>query len=339
VLYRLSPSREVFLMVIHHIIGDGWSMNVLYREILALYDAFRHGRPDPLLPLRIQYKDFACWQNRQDLSRDERYWLGALAGAPDRLALPYDEAAGGVRDFSGRTEEARLDAATTATLQSVAEAHGTTLSNVVLALFQLVLYQWTRQADFCVGVAIASRNRQDLENLIGFFVNILPIRVQLSNDMDFADLVGLVKARTGEAFEHQDYPFDLLVERLNPGREGNRQPVLNVIYAFQNFEDVSIDIGDRGPGTGGRETLSTPNSQLPFPKSPIPDPRSPVPDPGVLVRPFKVPFETSKFDLTLFVTDMNQQLQLSLEYDTQLFRLETIRRVLAAVERFAGMVA
>jgi non-ribosomal peptide synthetase component F len=300
-------------------------MNVLYREILALYDAYRHGRPDPLLPLRIQYKDFACWQNRQDLSRDERYWLGALAGAPDRLALPYDEAAGGVRDFSGRTEEARLDAATTATLQSVAEAHGTTLSNVVLALFQLVLYQWTRQADFCVGLAIASRNRQDLENLIGFFVNILPIRVQLSNDMDFADLVGLVKARTGEAFEHQDYPFDLLVERLNPGREGNRQPVLNVIYAFQNFEDVTIDIGVK--------------SQIPSPKSQAPESRIPNPESRALVQPFKVPFETSKFDLTLFVTDMNGQLQLSLEYDTQLFRQETIRRVLAAVERFAGMVA
>jgi amino acid adenylation domain-containing protein/non-ribosomal peptide synthase protein (TIGR01720 family) len=315
VLYRLTPLREVFLMVIHHIIGDGWSMNVLYREILALYDAYRHGRPDPLQPLGIQYKDFACWQNRQDMSRDERYWLDTLAGAPDRISLPFDTEAIGDRDFRGSIEHLRLDVATTTRLQALAAAHGTTLSNVVLSLFQLFLYQWTRQDDICVGLAIANRNRPDLENLIGFFVNILPIRVQLASDMEFADLLALVRARTGEAFEHQDYPFDLLVQRLNPGRDSNRQPVLNVIYGFQNFEDVAINVGVA--------SISAPTGQPPA---------------TALVRPFSVPFETSKFDLTLFVTDMEGELQLSLEYDTSLFQRGTIRRALAVMGRFAERV-
>jgi hypothetical protein len=326
VLYHLTPERDVFLMVIHHVIGDGWSMNVLYREVLALYDAYRHGRPDPLRPLRIQYKDFARWQNRQDLAEDERYWLDALSGAPDRLALPYDALVEGDRDFSGSTEPARLDAATVARLQAVAAAHGTTLSNVVLAIFQLVLYQWTRQADFSVGLAIASRNRPELESLIGFFVNILPIRVLLSRDMDFAELLALVKARTTAAFEHQDYPFDLLVQRLNPEREGNRQPVLNVIYAFQNFEDVTIDIGMKSAPEGATG-------------APQPDTGTAGVPPAALVRPFAVPFETSKFDMTLFVSGGDDGgLLLSLEYDTQLFRRETIRRALGTMTRFAGMV-
>jgi non-ribosomal peptide synthetase component F len=231
------------------------------------------------------------------------------------LALPHDTIASNDRDFSGKIETGHLGHDVVARLKAIAERHGTTPSTVVLALFELVLYQWTRQTDFCVGLAMANRNRAELENLIGFFVNVLPIRAQLSSEMEFSELVDQVAARTREAFEHQDYPFDLLVQRLNPDRAGTRQPILNVIFAFQNFEDVAIDIG--APRANGAAAATAA---------------------GALVRPFALPFETAKFDMTLFVTEIDDGLRLSLEYDTRLFRRETIRRVIGAMERFAGMV-
>ena len=319
---RLGARRCVFLLVIHHIIGDGWSMNVLHREILALYTAYRAGRPNPLNPLRIQYKDYADWQNRQDFSADERYWLGVLAGVPDRLWLPSDFEPGAERDFAGRIEELRLGGAATAQLRAAAASHRTTLSNVVLAIFQWVLYRWTRMPDLCVGLSIANRNHPDLENLIGFFVNVLPIRVLLSPDLEFAELLAQVSARTEEAFEHQDYPFDQLIEALNPSRVGNQQPLVNVIYAFQNFQDVTIDIGLR---------------EAEPPRSVAGDDGGAATAPAIAA--FPIPFDTSKFDLTLFVTDEGECLLLTLEYDTQLFRPETIRRCLGWMERACRDVA
>jgi non-ribosomal peptide synthetase component F len=137
--------------------------------------------------------------------------------------------------------------------------------------------------------------------------------------MEFADLLAQVKAATTAAFEHQDYPFDLLIEALNPGRAGNQQPLLNVIYAFQNFQDVAIDIGARE--TAGRAAAAIAADTV-----------------APAISAFPVPFETSKFDLTLFVTDEGGQLLLSLEYDTNLFRRDTIGRCLSALDRFAGMV-
>ena len=175
----------------------------------------------------------------------------------------------------------------------------------MLALFKLLLFQLSKQDDMCIGMSIANRNHPDLENLIGFFVNILPIRTRLSADMEFEALLNQVSENAQEAFEHQDLPFDLLIETLNPDRISNRQPLLNVIYAFQNFDDVRIDIGLNSTGADPAEENS-----------------------GSLgrINAFDVSFETSKFDLTLFVTDMREGLLLSLEYDTGLFRPEAIRR-------------
>ena len=324
VLYRLGPTRHVFLLVMHHIVGDGWSMNVLYRELLALYAAYRTGAPNPLPDMPLQYKDFAVWQNRQDFSADERFWVTALDGAPDRVSLPYDRAPDGGRDFAGRTVEHRLSGETTDRLRALASAHDTTLSTIVLALFFLYLYQWTRQDDLCIGVSVANRSHPAIERLIGFFVNILPVRVGLSDQLELAELIRTVRDRATAAFEHQDYPFDLLVRRLRPTRVANRQPILNVIYAYQNFEDVTIDVGVRA---------------TPPPDEPSGDPLSGPsrPNGGEGIRSFAVPFETAKFDLTLFVTEMDDELLLSLEFDTSLFEARTAQRTLEALGRFADM--
>lgn len=304
---RLGEHRHVLLLTMHHIIGDGWSLNVIHRELVALYEAERVGRPHPLRPLRIQYKDFAAWQNAADFSADECHWLAALEGVPSSLRLPYDVApAGEEREFRGGTERLDLSEPLTSALKQLAARNGTTVSNIVLACFAAVLFTVSRQEDFCLGVAVANRSDPDVEALIGFFVNILPLRIRASPTMTFDDLLNRVVRDVYDAFSHQDYPFDLLVRRMNPGRVTNRQPLLNVIYGFQNFADVHVDVGvvDADDSIG----------------------RS---------RDFPIAFRTSKFDLCLFVSDLGQILVLEMEYDSALFLPATIGRILAAIERIA----
>lgn len=314
----LGPRRTVLLFTMHHIVGDGWSGNVLYREVLALYAAVRSGAADPLPPLRIQYKDFAVWQKSRGFGRAEAFWLAKLSGTSGAVELPYDRAPGGGRDFRGSTERAEIDAATAAALARLAVARQTTLANVVLAVFDLVLFQLTRQEDLCVGVSVANRGHPDLERLIGFFVNLLPVRVRLNSAMEFDDLLREVSLAAAEAFEHQEYPFDLLVQKLNPARAGNRQPLVNVVYAFQNFSDVHLSVG---AAAGGSPADAASAAEL------------------VPAGPFEHDFKTSKFDLTLFVFADAGRLLLTLEYDTGLFRADTIRRYLGLLRRFAGQVA
>jgi amino acid adenylation domain-containing protein/non-ribosomal peptide synthase protein (TIGR01720 family) len=307
-LLALGGGRSAFLFTMHHIVGDGWSGNVLYRELFALYAA------EPLPPLRIHYKDFAVWQKAQDFSRDEAYWVRQLAGAPEALALPYDFPVQAERDFRGDIERGAIDAGTLQGLRRLARGRRTTVANVVLALFKLVLFQVTKQEDICLGVSIANRGHPELENLIGFFVNLLPVRTRLSETMEFDELLGQVAAAAEEAFEHQEFPFDRLVQTVNPQRAGNRQPLVNVIYGYQNFADVHVDIG--------REA------------------RKPAADGDALVaRPLAQGYRTSKFDLTLFVGEEDGQLALTLEYDTGLFRAATARRYVTLLQRFAGLAA
>ena len=186
---RLADRRFVFAFNLHHIISDAWSEAILCREISTLYEAFRNGRPSPLSPLRIQYKDFAVWQNRQEFQREEQYWLRQLAEMPDGIRLPYNTARGEKRDFRGGMETVELPEDLTAAMHEFAASRGTTVSTVVLAVFKLFLFQWTRQDDICVGLSVANRNHPDTESLIGFFVNILPIRTRLSTDMEFDELL------------------------------------------------------------------------------------------------------------------------------------------------------
>ena len=316
---RLDTQRALFLLTIHHIVGDGWSSNILYLEVLALFEAYCRGAPNPLTPLRLQYKDFAVWQNGQLFEREEHYWFEKLADVPERLTLPYDFAPGEERAFAGDFLSTTLDLEMLQSFRAIATARSTTVSNVVLAIFKLLLFQLTKQHDFCVGMSVANRNHPDLENIVGFFVNILPIRTQFVEDMDFEALLDQVTQSTTEAFDHQDYPFDLLVRRLNPHRSANWQPILNVMYGFQNFEDVHIDLGIQSRAPAADSHVAT----------------------GSMIehaQPFGIFFKTSKFDLTLFVCEERDGLALTIEFDTALFRSASIRRYLSVFERFARKV-
>jgi non-ribosomal peptide synthetase component F len=183
---------------------------------------------------------------------------------------------------------------------------------VVLSVLCAWLYSWTRQDDFCVGLSIAGRDHTDTESLIGFFVNVLPIRVHLSREKEFDDLLGEIQQASEEALERQHYPFDRLIQVLNPERQSNRQPLINVVYAFQNFADVRVPGAIVAAATARQE---------------------------VRVSDFSLDFPTSKFDLTFFVSNEAGGLQVAIEYDTGLFRPATIERCAAAIRRCAASIA
>jgi hypothetical protein len=313
-LVRLGPQEHVFLFTVHHIIADGWSMTVMGRDLRQLYAASRNGQAHELPALPIRYRDYAEWQATRDFTVQEQYWLEKLAGYPGSIALPCDYAPDIERAFRGSTLHTDLATADVQQLRGLALARRTTLSTVLLALFKLVLFKLSGQNDLCVGIGSAGRDHRDLEDLVGLFVNILPIRTHIVDGMDLAGLLAEVDHGVGVAMEHRDYPLDLLVRQINPTRRANRQALFNVVYTFQNFTDVRLDtgIGD------GLDVSHAGNAQQ---------------------EGFERAFETSKFDLCLFAAERPGGIRLSLEYDSQLFSPRTARRFLDALQHIAHQVA
>ena len=254
-------------------------------------------------------------------STSKSFWIQRLQDMPNGIALPYDFPANNVRDFHGGAETSVWTKDLVASLRGLAQKQRTSLSNVVLSLFYLLLYRWTKQTDLCVGISMANRARPELEPLIGFFVNVLPVRCELSSDLEFDELVDQVLNRVYEALEHQEYPFDLLVKELNPTRYNNRQPLVNVVYAFQNYADVNVGGTIHDDQTRSESKDSKEDSQQPDPQA------------------FEFSFATSKFDLTLFVLEDEDRLHVTMEYDDNLFQAATIRRNLEILERFAEMIS
>lgn len=308
-LITIASDNYVFLLNMHHIIGDGWSENVLYRELIALYTAFQDDRKNPLSPLSIQYKDYVVWQQAKGFKKEQHYWLQVLKNMPPRLKLQYDFPETEDRNFRGDRVSIKLDKEFTQKLRNLALEKQTTVSNILLAVFKLLLFQLLRQPDFCIGISIANRNHPELENLIGFFINILPIRSQCSADMEFDDLLRQVTDQVEAAFEHQDYPFDLMIQKLNPDRVNNRQPLVNVVYSFQNYHDVHIDIEQAPDAENNSSELDD-------------------------FQAMDIAFKFAKFDLTLFASDFGDHLQLDLEYDASLFLPATIEHMLTLFKRF-----
>ncbi|HEU4597136.1 MAG TPA: amino acid adenylation domain-containing protein [Pyrinomonadaceae bacterium] len=312
-LIRQPGGRSVFVLVMHHIISDGWSKKILFDELSKLYEAYRAGLPDPLEPLPIQYKDFAVWQLARGFEREEKYWLDKLKNAPARVALPYDFTPPADRLFRGDRHTLALDAETSKGLRLLAEERKTTLSNVTLALFKIFLFQLSGQPDICVGTAVADRSHPDLRKLIGFFVNILPVRTRLSQEMEFEELLDEVVKSTVGALEHQDYPFDLLVRRLELAGGGpNVRPFLDVVYVFQNNAEQRAEAAAAPPE-----------------------------EDAARARSLAFAFDFAKFDLLFVVADEGEAegIGLTLEYDGGLFRAETVRGYLKTIERFASQIA
>ncbi|HEU0076848.1 MAG TPA: condensation domain-containing protein, partial [Longimicrobiaceae bacterium] len=238
-LLRCAPEEHVLFLGVHHIVADGWSMEVLFRELDAVYAAFLRGEPSPLAEPPIQYADYAVWQRERlrgpVLEELLEYWREELAGAPATLELPTDRPRPAAQSFRGATLPVSLDAGLTQELHGVARREGGTLFMALLAAFGVLLARYAGQEDVVVGTPIAGRTRPETERLIGLFINTLALRIDLSGDPDFPELVGQVRESVLGAQAHQELPFEKLVEELRVERSLSHGPVFQVLLSMEGL--------------------------------------------------------------------------------------------------------
>ena len=246
-LVVLGEHEHALLLTLHHIVSDGWSLGILCREMPALYEAFATGAPGPLPALPVQYADFAVWQREhlQGKVLDEQlsYWRTQLANVPPGLELPADRPRPEMATFSGARMSFELTKELTEQLKTLSRREGVTLFMVLLAVFDTLLYRYSGQPDIVVGTAIANRNRDETEGLIGFFVNMLVMRTDLSGNPTFLEVLKRVKQMTLAAYQHQDVPFEQIIEMLQPQRSFNRAPLYQAEFTLQNAPLEPLEVG------------------------------------------------------------------------------------------------
>lgn len=297
-LFQLADQDHLLLLTLHHIISDAWSMGVLLRDVTTYYQHFSPPSllfPSPPPPLPLQYADFALWQ-RQWLQGDRlqahlNYWRQHLGGELPVLNLPTDFSRPQTPSFQGATQSFRLSARLTQALRSLSRQADATLFMTLLATFQTLLYRYTQQEDLLVGTDVANRTRQETEGLIGFFVNLLVLRTDLSGNPTFRSLLQRVRSVTLGAYAHQDLPFDKLVEALQPQRQRDQTPLFQVLFVMQNV--------------------------------PMPEPELA----GLRLSPLAIANDTAKFELALFMRETESELIGTWNYRTELFEAETIARI------------
>ncbi|HEX6040047.1 non-ribosomal peptide synthetase, partial [Longimicrobium sp.] len=247
-LLRVDDEEHALLVTLHHVISDGWSMGVLVREVSELYGAYGRGEESPLAELPVQYADFAAWQRGwlrgEVLDAQLAWWRGQLAGAPPLLELPTDRPRPQVMSDRAGTVPFAVDGETGRALQALARREGATLFMTLTAAWQLLLSRYSGQDDVTVGSPIAGRTRVETEGLIGFFVNTLVLRTDLSGAPTFRELLGRVRETTLGAYQHQDIPFEKLVEELAPERSLSHTPLFQVLFVLQNNERATLRLGD-----------------------------------------------------------------------------------------------
>ena len=245
-LVRLSPDDHILILAIHHIISDGWSDNVLWREFSSLYHAFAEGQPSPLPELSIQYADFARWQRDrmqgEVLERNLNYWKRKLGDAPPFLELPTDRPRPKIHSSNGSCAPLGLSAALTEALKSLSRQEGVTLFMTLLAAFKTLLSRYTGQEDVLVGSPISGRGAPQLNDLIGFFVTMLVLRTDLSGNPTFRELLGRVRQVALEAYAHQDAPLESVVQEVQPKRDLSHTPLFQVVFNLRNFPQVLSEI-------------------------------------------------------------------------------------------------
>ena len=239
-LLRLGQEEHILLLNMHHIVSDGWSMAILFRELADLYEAYTNGKPSPLAELPIQYVDYAVWQRNwlkgEVLETQLSYWKKQLENI-STLNLPTDRPRPAVQTFHGARESLVLSTDLTQALKATSRKEGATLFMTLLAAFQILLHRLTGQEDIAVGSPIAGRNRSEIEGLIGFFINTLVLRTDLSGNPTFTELLARVRRDCLEAYAHQDVPFEKLLEELRPKRDLSRTPLFQVFLNMVNVAE------------------------------------------------------------------------------------------------------
>jgi amino acid adenylation domain-containing protein/non-ribosomal peptide synthase protein (TIGR01720 family) len=306
-LLRLGRREHLLLLTMHHIITDGWSLDILFRELAAHYTAFSRQATTRLAEPPVQYADFAAWQRErfggEVLEAQLAYWKERLTSAPLSLPLPTDRPRPPVQSYRGATRSLALGESLTTRLRAFSRAEGVTLFMLLLAAFQALLHRYTGQDDFIVGTPIANRHRSELEGMIGLFANTLALRADLSGGPAFRALLQRVRETTLGALAHQDLPFERLVEELHPARDLSRTPLFQVMFAMQHAPLQGVEF------------------------------------PGLELCLLESEGTVAKFDLTLSVDEAEDELKVSLEYNTDLFDEQTIVRMLGHFETLLRQVA
>lgn len=306
-LLRLTQQEHIFILTLHHIIADEWSVEVFVREMAVLYKAFLAGSSPPLPELSIQYKDFTYWQRQwlqgEVLETQLSYWKQQLDGVPAILPLPTDYPRPAIQTYRGARQSLELPQTVADGIVALSRQEGVTFFMVLLAAFQTLLYRYTGQEDVCVGSPIANRSRDELKGLIGFFVNTLVLRTDLAGNPSFRELLQRVRQVALGAYAHQDLPFEQLVEALQPERDASYTPLFQVAFVLRNalhLEEI----------------------------------------PGLTLSPLNVESETAQFDLSLVVERTERRLIAAFEYNTDLFDAAAIARMLGHFQTLLlGIVA
>ncbi len=306
-LLRQTATDHLLLVGMHHIVSDGWSIDILMKELGTQYAAACNGVPDPLPPLPIQYADFAIWQRQRlqgkALDAQLEFWRRQLAGVTGVLPLPVDRRRPQVQRHRGAAITFRCDRAVARAVGRIAQTTGATAFMVCLAAFQQLLARVTGRADVCIGTPVAGRNQVETEELIGFFVNTLALRIATDDRQRVNDLLAQVRETCLEAFAHDELPFDMLVESLRLERSAAYNPIFQVVFSLQTAPS-----GDRAP------------------------------DGPLQVEPIALAGKTAKFDL-LLALELGDELTGSLEYDSDLFDPTTIRRLAGHYRLLLGAIA
>jgi hypothetical protein len=303
-LLRLAAEDHILLLTMHHIVSDAWSAAIALSELSALYEVFVAGKASPLQELAIQYADYAAWQRnwfRGDvLEKQLAYWRKQLAGAPPLLDLPTDRPRPAVRSFHGAYESIPFSAELSNSLKKFSQQEGVTLFMTLLAGFSALLSRYSGQEQIVLGTDLANRTTAETEKLMGFFINLLALRTDLSGNPSFRDLLGRVREVALGAYAHQDMPFDKLVEELQPQRSLGHNPLVQALFVMQN----------------------TPRQKKELP--------------GLKLSPFPMPITRSKFDLAVFMVEGETGLTGDWLYSTDLFERASILRM---AKHFETLVA
>jgi amino acid adenylation domain-containing protein len=303
-LLKLAIDEHVLLLSLHHIASDGWSTAVLVREMVQLYESYSKGEASGLAELVIQYADYAQWQRDllagEGLKQQLDYWRAKLGGEQEGLSLPTDRARPAVQSERGSRQALMIKPATVEGLKRVSRGGGVTLFMTLMAAFKVLLSRYSGQQEVVVGTPIAGRNYAETEGLIGFFVNMLALKTDLSGDPKFSELLVREREVALGGYLNQEVPFERLVEELQPERDRSRAPLFQVVFALQNAPREHLKIA------------------------------------GVQVSPLKMEIGTTHFELSLAVTESEQGLSGVIEYSTDLFDEATIERMSCHYENLLG---
>jgi len=299
-LLKINPQFHILLLVIHHIIFDGWSVDLFRQELSTLYSSFRLNQPASLPKLALQYADFTHWQRQwlqgEILETQLNYWRQQLKNAPPLLEFPVDKPRPSVQTYEGSSQSIHLSLTLTQQLKGLSQTSGTTLFMTLLTAFTVLLYRYSGQEDIVIGTAIANRNRQELEPLMGFFVNTLALRTNLQSHLTFLELLQQVKDKTLASYDHQDLPFEKLIDELQIERSLSNHPLFQVFFTLQNESQETLEL------------------------------------PELTISNFDWENKTTLFDLGLICRETPQGLIAELEYRTDLFEAKTIQGIVKHLE-------